>query len=266
MIEEKVRNEGVFYKKKWLNTITVKKLKKILSSSEAYEKTNRKGVFSTTKKQLIKDLFKFEFNRFRYSIYLLQLSKKLKLEKIANEIFNEQSQLKVIDSYISRISIDPIIEWHQDQAFSGRENVKEKELKHPDNGFVKFFFFLTEVDLNNGSLAYIPNSNTISVAYKKALYNKEIIYKPFWKLKDFRQQLKENKDKILKYVSEKTLKEFLDNSNFIEKKSDTDVYDKSLMPGDAIIFDEHGVHRGSKPSYNDRYIVRFCFQRKRFDN
>ena len=81
MIEEKVRNEGVFYKKKWLNTLTVKKLKKILSSSEAYEKTNRKGVFSTTKKQLIKDLFKFEFNRFRYSIYLLQLHLSITLLK-----------------------------------------------------------------------------------------------------------------------------------------------------------------------------------------
>ena len=151
-------------------------------------------------------------------------------------------------------------------SFFWKKNLDEKELKHPDDGFIKFFFFLTDVRYNNGSLAYIPKSNTVSKAFKKALYEKKIIYQPFWKLKDFRNQLINNKEIILKYISESSFTNFLNNSNFIEKNNDTDLYDKNLIQGDAMIFDEHGVHRASRPSINDRYIIRYVFQRKRFNN
>ena len=92
---------------------------------------------------------------------------------------------------------------------------------------------------------------------------KKIIYQPFWKLKDFRNQLINNKEIILKYISESSFTNFLNNSNFIEKNNDTDLYDKNLIQGDAMIFDEHGVHRASRPSINDRYIIRYVFQRKK---
>ena len=29
-----------------------------------------------------------------------------------------------------------------------------------------------------------------------------------------------------------------------------------------MIFDEHGVHRASRPSINDRYIIRYVFREK----
>ena len=103
---------------------------------------------------------------------MLNLSKNLELEKIADEIFNEKSELIVVDGYISKVSNEKILDWHQDQAFSGKKNLDEKELKHPDDGFIKFFFFLTDVRYNNGSLAYIQKSNTVSKAFKKALYEK----------------------------------------------------------------------------------------------
>ena len=47
---------------------------------------------------------------------------------------------------------------------------------------------------------------------------------------------------------------------------DIDTYDQNLNAGDIMIFDEHGVHRASKPSLNDRYVLRFVYSRKNFKN
>ena len=112
-ISKKIYEDGVFYQKSWLNDDIVRKLKKILTSSNALEKANKNGIFSKTKKQLFKDLISLKLNRFKNSLYLLNLSKNLELEKIADEIFNEKSELIVVDGYISKVSNEKILDWHQ---------------------------------------------------------------------------------------------------------------------------------------------------------
>ena len=44
---------------------------------------------------------------------------------------------------------------------------------------------------------------------------------------------------------------FLD---FLEK-----YFNKDMNPGDAIIFDENGIHKGSKILENERIVLRFLF-------
>ena len=37
------------------------------------------------------------------------------------KFFNEKSELIVVDGYISKVSNEKILDWHQDQAFSGKK-------------------------------------------------------------------------------------------------------------------------------------------------
>ena len=41
---------------------------------------------------------------------------------------------------------------------------------------------------------------------------------------------------------------------FLEK-----YFNKDMNPGDAIIFDENGIHKGSKILENERIVLRFLF-------
>ena len=207
-----------------------------------------------------------KINRFLSSLFLKHINNKLGFEKIAEKIFLEKSKLVVVDGYISKISDKEILDWHQDQAYSGRKVVNDEEIKSPDDSFIKFFLFLTPVKKDNGILSYIPGSHKISIALKKAIYEKKIQYEPFWKLDDFYRLVKKEKEIILNYVSKKKYNSFLESAKFIETSKDIDTYDQNLNAGDIMIFNEHGVHRASKPSINDRYVLRFSYSRKRFKN
>ena len=52
-------------------------------------------------------------------------------------------------------------------------------------------------------------------------------------------------------------------TKFIDENKDTDKYDYSANPGDMIIFDEGGVHRGSKTLKNERVVLRYLYSIKR---
>jgi len=265
-IAKSVEQNGVIYKKKFIDIKTVIKIKKILDKNNAVEKTNPDGIFSLSYRQMLKDLLLLKINRFLSSLFLKHINNKLGFEKIAEKIFLEKSKLVVVDGYISKISDKEILDWHQDQAYSGRKVVNDEEIKSPDDSFIKFFLFLTPVKKDNGILSYIPGSHKISIALKKAIYEKKIQYEPFWKLDDFYRLVKKEKEIILNYVSKKKYNSFLESAKFIETSKDIDTYDQNLNAGDIMIFNEHGVHRASKPSINDRYVLRFSYSRKRFKN
>ena len=88
-ISEKINQDGVYYKKKWLDNVMVKKIKKILLSSEALEKANKNGIFSNTNKQLFRDLISLKLNRFKNSIHLLNLSKNLEFQEVGTPLLND---------------------------------------------------------------------------------------------------------------------------------------------------------------------------------
>ena len=54
-----------------------------------------------------------------------------------------------------------------------------KKFNNPDDFYLKFFIYLTDVSSNNGCMSYIPKSHKIGYEIRKAIYNKEISYQPY---------------------------------------------------------------------------------------
>ncbi len=210
---------------------------------------------------LLKKITRLNFSFFFDCLKLIKLSKELGLEKIANEILSSKSKLYSIDSYYSPKSDEPVLDWHLDQAYSGKLNIKN--YLNPDHAALKFFIYLTPVSFDNGCLGYIPGSNKIAHYLKKGIFNNDLTYKPYWTLEDFRNLVKEEDyyNYIKKYVDDNELKKFFDNTAFIENNSDQnkDFYNE-LNRGGAMIFDESGAHIGSKPSKNDRLVLRYSYK------
>ena len=196
------------------------------------------------------------------SLKLLNLLNKYKLKDLAENLTGSPMELVMIDGYISYKSNTPVLDWHLDQAYSGKKEINN--FVDPDESIIKFFFYLTNVDLNNGCLGYIPGSNKIAYCLKKLIQNREIEYSPYWALKDFRNLIQKDniKAKIEKLIDKELVNEFLNNTQFIEDQSLNE--SKFFFPvpeGSLLIFDEAGAHKGSGPKITDRYVLRFFFKR-----
>jgi ectoine hydroxylase-related dioxygenase (phytanoyl-CoA dioxygenase family) len=190
------------------------------------------------------------------------LAKKLNLKETAEQILDSKVKLIRIDHFWSPQSNNPVIEWHVDNAYSGRKDIKV--FNKPDKQAIKFFFYLTNVSSDNGCLAYIPFSHKIAYALKKGIYERYIEYQPYWSLFDFRKIIlkKENYNYIKKLVDEKIIIDFLNTSELIlSKKIDECLFDHKINKGGALIFDEAGAHKGSRTISNDRMVLRFFYQR-----
>ncbi len=189
-----------------------------------------------------------------------------KINKNFNEISKkilEQSRLRRIDSYISPIDDKPVIDWHNDTSYSGSIQPKKK-LHHPNFYKLRFFLYLTDVKFKNGSLACIPKSQKLVKAINKIFYNGTLKYEPYWDLKSFRSLIqKENfKAEILKEVPVELYDEFLENTKFVDQKSDTSNYDLESEAGGLVIFDDRAFHRGSSCLETDRAVMRFIYASK----
>ena len=67
---------------------------------------------------------------------------------------------------------------------------------------------------------------------------------------------------IKNIVGESVISEFLNTTNFADKENSTiHMFDNEVKKGGAIIFDEAGVHRGSKTKFNERIALRFLYNR-----
>lgn len=265
IVKNEVNNQGVYYYKSFLEDRNIAKFKKILFNLKTEEKGNENGIFCITINQCIKEFFKLNFKKFYYSLQIMKFEKNNNFKKIAKNIFNENSKLIKIDSYISKKSDKEILEWHCDQAYSGRKNVNKDELQDPEKGLIKFFIFLTPASTNNGTLSIIKKSHKITLGIKKAIYNLDINYTPFWNIFDIRKIIlnEELKKKISKYLDNENINEFIKETEIFAKSRDTFKYDKKIDSGDMIIFDEHTIHRAAKPSLEDRFVIRFMYGRER---
>ena len=194
-------------------------------------------------------------------IQFLNLAKKLHLKELAEEIFQKKAKLCGLDFYYNPRSEDPVLDWHCDTSYSGKKIVEK--FIHPKNYSIKFFFYLTDVSKDNGCLSYIPGSNRIAYAIKKGVFEGNIKYTPYWSLKDFRKtiQIKSNYEYIKKITGEKDLSEFLNRTSFAEnQKAENYSFDHEMKKGGAVIFDEAGIHRGSRTRLNDRVALRFFYK------
>ena len=235
-------------------------LKKNIFNKKIKKGDNKSYFFRDKLSFFPKKIIHFEIEKIIEFRILNKLSKKLNMKSIASEILGKKSKLYSIDSYYSPTSNKPVINWHFDQAYSGRKDIKN--FANPDNRIIKFFIYFTPVKTDDGCLAYIPKSNKIAYHLKKAFYKNELEYKPYWMLRDFRNVIKKKEYFLYlqKNLGSAFLQSFINDTNFIDKDPfNTNRFDLNLDKGGAIIFDEGGAHMGSKTK-NERLVLRFLYR------
>ena len=260
-IAKLVRDTGIAKVHNFLNEDEVARIK-IAISNFLEKKTNPITHYSVKKSSLLIKLLKFDLEKFLSSIILLKISKQKKMKEIADLIFEEQSELTMIDAYKSPVSHAEVLPWHIDKAYDGAK-VPYLPFHHPDSCSIKFFIYLTNVGHNNGCTSYIPGSHKITYALRKGLQEKKIKYSPHWKLHDLKNFINhiDNISYFKKYFNgTRILDQFMEDV----KEENLNNYDFNMSPGDAIIFDEGGVHKGSKTLINERVVLRYLFFRKKF--
>ena len=257
-----LRDNGIVKVKKFLNSKELFSLQNILAD-QRIKKNDPKSYFSINYKLLSFKLLKFNFLEFNNHLYILNLAKNKKLSNIANEYFKKRSYLKFIDSYHSPISNKDVLPWHTDQAYEGDEK-NYSGFVNPDYAHVKFFIYLTEIGPNNGCMSYIPGSHKIGYALRKGIYEKKINFDSYYLFKDFRYLVKKNIKYLNQHFKDQNfVNNFLNSTEIIEKEPNNSKFDYSLSAGDAIIFDEGGVHKGSKSQKNERIVLRYLYSIKK---
>ena len=258
-----LRENGIIKIKNFLDEKELKEIRDI-TKSYSLPKNHPKSYCSTNIRLLLYKILKLNFKKFKQDIKILNLAKKKNLNFISNQIFGEKSYLKFIDIYHTPISNENLLPWHTDMAYQGDEKNYEGFV-NPDQDFLKFFIYLTDVGPDNGCTSYIPKSHKIAYAIRKGIFEKAIKYQPYFTLKEFRNFIskKENADFIKNFLNDNNIiDEFLKKTNFINQKEDTNDFDFSLKAGDAIIFDEGGFHKASKCLHSERLVLRYIYATK----
>ena len=196
-----------------------------------------------------------------------KLFEKIKNErniKFIDEILHtleDGAHLTRIDTYKSKTSKKPILQWHNDKAFSG-DKVIHNRVQNKLFSY-KLFIHVTETQKNNGCFSYIPNSNRISILIRKAFRKGIMDYSPFWNIEDFSKILR--KKEILNFADSyfpelnEEIKIFLKISDKLINNPNCYDYSIPCKQGDAILFDERGFHQGGIPSTSDRIVLRLFY-------
>lgn len=259
---KKLRNDGFVKINNFLSHQETDKIKDIVKFYNAIKGQTETHFCINNKSKIIK-LLKLDFKKIKDSNYLIKIAKEKKLNEISDKLFEAKSYLNMIDGYCSPKSNNDVLPWHIDQAYNNKEVVKKIHI--PENFKYKFFIFLTHVGPNNGCTSYIPGSHKITYAIRKGLYNKNLTYSPHWSLKNLRLfvKKKENYEFIVSFLKDKNLiEDFLEKTKFADLNVESNNYDYDAKPGDAIIFNEGGVHKGSKTSLNERIVLRYLYSVK----
>tara|TARA_B100001250_G_C19760602_1_gene772274 strand:+ start:54 stop:854 length:801 start_codon:yes stop_codon:yes gene_type:complete len=257
---KKIEDEGIVKIKGFLNNEELKMTKNIIGYYSV-PKNHHKSYFSTNVKHLFFKVLKLNFRKLFYDIKILNLAKNKKLNDIASKFFKKKSYLNFIDGYHTPISEKDVLPWHTDQAYRGAEK-KLEGFVNPDHSYLKFFIYLTDVNSDNGCMSYIPKSHKLGYAIRKGIYEKKIDYQPYWRLEDFRNFIlnKKNFEYIKDQINDDFLIEnFIEKTSFIAKKKDSNEFDYKMSAGDAIIFDEGGVHKGSRTLRSERMVLRYLY-------
>tara|TARA_Y100001970_G_C13961036_1_gene713152 strand:- start:21 stop:833 length:813 start_codon:yes stop_codon:yes gene_type:complete len=258
-----IKKNGYFLIKDFLDKKDILDLKKILDTNT---KKNTSNSFIAFKKiDLFKSILRLDTKKIKKNYVINKVKNKYNLQGIASTILGKKNELYAIDSYKSEKNINMVIPWHTDQAYSGKKEIDDSQIVNPDKAALKFFFYLTDVDSDNGCLGYIPGSHKISYFLKKLILQKKIDYSPYWSLSDYRNFITTDniKKNLLNFVSEYELNQFLKISSFITTdKKDTNLFDIPAKEGSLLIFDESGVHRGAALNKTDRLCLRYFFRKK----
>ena len=258
-IINKVQENGIYNHKNFLKQDEVNYLINLLKN-QMFEKGNKKTYFPINSKEFLLKIAKFQFGLIYKSIKLKQLAIIKSMPEISGKIFNGETSLNMIDCYKTLKGNENILPWHIDLSYSGKKGIAQNKIANPYLNKIKFFIYLTEVGPENGCTSYIPGSHKITMALREGLYFKILKYVPHWHLKDLRSFVVNNIEYFYKYFKSKIETDnFLQQTAFIKSGENDNKYDFSMSPGDAIIFDEGGVHKGSKCLRNDRMVLRFHY-------
>lgn len=252
--------KGIITVKGFLDSDETKKIKDIIKYYSV-PKGHHKSYFSTNFIHLALKIVKLDLVKFKHDIQILRLAHTKKLNYIADKVFKQKSYLKFIDGYHSPVSDKDVLPWHTDQAYMGVEK-RYEGFVNPDYAHLKFFIYLSNVGPNNGCMSYIPYSHKIGYALRKGIFLKKLKYEPYFTLKEFRSFIKKkvNRNYIENYWNDDSLiNKFLIKTEFIERNENSEEFDYNLSPGDAIIFNEGGVHKGSKSMLNERFVLRYLY-------
>ena len=261
---EELKDNGFVKIKNFLNKEELNSIK-FICSKYCKEKKHKDNYFSRTALNFLFKAISFKYSRLFSDLKVLKIVSTKKLENFSKDYFGKNVELSNIDGYISKKGDSAILPWHTDRAYSDEKGDKKiKNFLHPDDCNLKIFVYLSDVSSGNGCMSYIPKTHKIGFLIRQGIYTKKLDYSPYWSLNQFRSflNIKKNYDYIEKQLNDKNLlKSFLVESQSLEdnKKS---IYDYEAKAGDAVIFNEGGIHRGSKPTINDRLVLRYFFKPK----
>jgi hypothetical protein len=254
-ISREVQNNGIMKIDNFLNQEDINLIEKIYGNKKNTKGASTSYIYRSKKKYfLLKNILSFKFLTFLNSLKMINLSKRLKLNELASKVLQKQTKLQTIDCYYSEISEDPVVDWHVDH---------HREFLNPNHYSVKFFVYLNDVTSNNGCLGYIPGSHKILYNLKSGIFNGKIKFKTFFTLKNLRELIFDDyyRNYLETKMDKKLIDNFLNQTNFInDDGKDTLKYDFSIKKGGALIFNESGVHRGSKITKNNRLVLRFLYK------
>ncbi len=233
-----------------------------LTKNYSVEKGNNLGKYVVDYKSFLIKLFKFDFKKIYTSFLLNNFAGKNNFKKMSNKILNCDTETVKIDTYYNNISSEPVLDWHCD--LSNKSSSKRKKIINPELVSIKFFFYLTDVYTNNGCLSYIPGSHIIVKELGRLIFLKEIDYEYYWSLKALTAVIKRNdvRKKLEKNINYELIENFLYNSDKILVEKKNEIFDLPLKKGGLVIFNEYGVHRGSKILKEPRKVIRFFYRKK----
>ena len=259
---ENLKQNGFILKKNILNISQVKKIKDIIKLNMEGKGVPHSNYPVNTWSFMMK-LLKLDYKKIKHSLYLLNLKKELNLDFTAKLFFAKESKLVMLDGYHNQSQESDILPWHSDQAYSGAKSISK--ISSPDFFFLKFFFYLTAVGPNNGCTSYIPRSHKITYAVRSCLYEKKIEYEPFWEISDLVNLIKKKNNYthiVDKLGSKIEIDDFLSKANLVMSNNSKSFFDFNATPGDLLIFDEGGLHSGTKPSSNERVVLTYLYSKK----
>jgi hypothetical protein len=260
---ELLRKNGLVKIPSFLDEVQTKKISSIISKYQA-KKGSKESQFAINYFIIFKKFLKLNFINLFENLSVLNICNSLNLKEFSEKYFNTKVYVSMIDGYYSFKDVNsPIIPWHTDQAASGASAKDIKKYVNPDDFTLKFFIYLTDVYKNNGCMSYIPESHKITYLIRKGIFEGKLDYAPYWSIAQLQKFIanKKNKNYIIANLDEIFLfDKFEENIDKIIKKNNDQEFDYSMQAGDAIIFNEGLIHKGSKLLYTDRKVLRFHFK------
>ena len=96
------------------------------------------------------------------------------------------------------------------------------------------------------------------------MYEGKLEYTPYWSIEQFKSTVSINKNYnyIQNIVGKDTLDHFFENCKKAQLPNEKNSFDYSVKKGGAVIFNETGIHKGSKTLLSHRLALRFFYKKK----